>query len=134
MTPHTYMLTALPWSGRGVKGSLLRDMELYSCSCGWPAPAAAGASAVDVAMPAPASLTGDWAAALHLPSEYKEFNNFEQRWCSSQLHNGISTQWRRAASHDFTTDASRTWNGAAGMAAAASCLPCCAVLPTAQAV
>lgn len=40
VTPQTYMLTALPWSCRGVKGSFVRDMELYSCS--W---AVAGAAA-----------------------------------------------------------------------------------------
>ncbi len=45
VTPHTYMLTALPCSGRGEKGSLVRDRELYSCSGGCPDGVAGPASA-----------------------------------------------------------------------------------------
>ena len=46
VTPHTYMLTALPCPARGEKGSLARDRELYSCSGGCPDGVAGPASAV----------------------------------------------------------------------------------------
>lgn len=66
VTPHTYMLTVLPCSCLGLKGSFARDMELYNCSSGIPATAASCAGAAVSAGATAALQAAAPTAILHL--------------------------------------------------------------------